>query len=139
MLKFFWIFIIILGKINYLKRVFFSQFQTHFCPCCNNKEYNLIDSKYFGITKLLECKSCKLRYRTPQDSKEYNFKFYQFSYVQKGLTTELPEDEELQKVFVVLLDGDDAEEYAYDISGMQFNLINKDRILYSSNIFYRIT
>ena len=44
------------------------------------------------------------------------------------------ENEELHKVFVVFLDGDDAEEYAYDISGMQFNLINKERILYSSNI-----
>lgn len=84
-----------MGKINYLKRILISQFQTHVCPCCNSKKYNLIDSKYFGITKLLECKSCKLRYRIPQDSKEYNFKFYQSSYEQGGLTTDLPRDKEL--------------------------------------------
>jgi len=48
--------------------------------------------------------------------------------------TMFKEDDELQKVFVVLLNGDDAEEYAYDVSGMQFRLINKERILYSSNI-----
>ena len=83
-------------KINYLLKTLFSQFRTPKCPCCSSREYHEIDYKYFGITKLLECKSCKLRYRAPQDSKEYNFKFYQYSYVQSGLTTDLPSDKELQ-------------------------------------------
>ena len=85
-------------KINYLLRTLVSQFQSPKCPCCNSEEYNKIDSKYFGITKLLECKSCKLRYRFPQDSEDYNFKFYQLSYDQSGLTTDLPTDKELEEL-----------------------------------------
>ncbi len=82
-------------KVKYLIKTLVSQFRKPSCPCCASEDFHVIDSKYFGITKLLECNSCKLRYRIPQDSEKYNFKFYQFSYVQRGLTTDLPTDKEL--------------------------------------------
>jgi hypothetical protein len=44
---------------------------------------------------LLQCKNCFLRYRFPIDSKEYSFQFYQNNYIQKGLTTELPSQSQL--------------------------------------------
>ncbi|QPN59116.1 methyltransferase domain-containing protein [Synechococcus sp. CBW1002] len=52
----------------------------------------------FGITKLLECQDCYLRYRFPVDSDVSNYKFYQNSYVQAGLTTDLPEKDKLSKL-----------------------------------------
>ena len=44
------------------------------------------------------------------------------------------ESEELDKVIVVYLADSNAEEYAYDIEGMQFGKINKERFLFTSNI-----
>ena len=44
------------------------------------------------------------------------------------------EKENLEKVIVVYLADENAEEYAYDIEGMQFGKITKERFLYTSNI-----
>ena len=44
------------------------------------------------------------------------------------------ENEDLEKVYVVYLADDDAEEYAYDEAGMQFSKINKERFKFTSAI-----
>ena len=75
-----------------------SQFREEKCPICQETKSHTIDIKLFGITKLVECNYCKLRYRTPQDSSKYSFQFYQSSYIQKGLTTDLPNDNELEEL-----------------------------------------
>ncbi len=76
----------------------FSQYNSKSCPVCKSVNYDIKDSKLLGITKLIECKNCKLRYRIPKDSEKYNFKFYQSNYEEKGLTTDLPNKEYLNKL-----------------------------------------
>ena len=84
-----------MGKLAYLKRSLLNRFSPSVCPSCGGACDNVIDKKLCGITTLLECKNCLLRFRFPPDSSEYNFQFYQDNYVQPGLTTDLPSEEDV--------------------------------------------
>lgn len=64
------------------------------CPGCYSNQANVIDSKIWGITTLVECDQCGLLYRTPTDSPKDSIKFYQESYSQ-GFTTDCPSEEQL--------------------------------------------
>jgi len=68
------------------------------CPNCGSKNAKVVDKKFFGLTNLLQCSECFLRYRFPSDSTDFNYQFYQKNYAQSGLTTDLPSKEELSKL-----------------------------------------
>ncbi len=86
-----------MNKVKYLLRTLLSQNQKVICPCCEGTNKIQIDKKFFGITKLVECTSCKLRYRVPQESEDFKMNFYQSSYEQ-GVATNLPSDEEIKEL-----------------------------------------
>lgn len=85
-----------MSKLTYLKNSLLHRFSTNRCPSCGSTDATVVDRKLLGLTNLLQCSSCYLRYRFPTDSKELNYKFYQYDYVQPGLTTDLPGKEQLQ-------------------------------------------
>lgn len=84
-----------MGKASYLLKSIFRRFSSNKCPACGSSEAKIVDTKIFGLTTLLQCSGCHLRYRFPQDSVDYNYQFYQNNYVQHGLTTDLPNESEL--------------------------------------------
>jgi hypothetical protein len=87
-----------MNKLAYLKKVALRRFSKNACPSCKSTRFHIIDTKFFGLTNLLECQDCCLRYRFPVDSDVFNYQFYQDSYVQPGLTTDLPGKDELTEL-----------------------------------------
>lgn len=83
------------SRISYLADSALSYFRTAACPYCSNKSLKVIDKKYL-VTKLVECSNCKLRFRLPADRDTNRDKFYNLIYKQKGITTDLPSQTELQ-------------------------------------------
>ena len=75
--------------------------RTNFCPSCGATNSEDIDKKFFH--SLLRCKGCELLYRWPYETAQEMQSFYQSSYKQKGLTTDLPDmktlNELIQKKF----------------------------------------
>lgn len=59
------------------------------CPACKNAPKGAVDKKYFH--QLLECSECGLLFRYPCETMEKMNRFYQASYQQSGLTTDLPD------------------------------------------------
>ena len=84
-----------MNKTKYLLKTILKSNQKFKCPVCSNLDYLQIDQKILGLTKLVECTSCKLRYRTPQDSVKSNIDFYQSEYEQ-DLVTDLPSEDQLE-------------------------------------------
>lgn len=84
-------------NINYLFRSTFNYFNTKKCPYCGHNKYKKIDQKYI-VTKLLECDNCNLMYRFPNDKPGFNEKFYNSDYEEKGLTTDLPDENTLKQL-----------------------------------------
>ncbi|RYY43288.1 MAG: methyltransferase domain-containing protein [Chitinophagaceae bacterium] len=65
------------------------------CPYCMGSKSKVVDRKFF-VTTLNECSDCKLLFRHPVDTVEFNHKFYQEEYEQNdGMTTDLPSEDEL--------------------------------------------
>ncbi len=62
--------------------------QKRTCPSCGSASYQRIDRK--GFHELLRCGRCFLLYRWPYETQEEMARFYQRTYKQAGLTTELP-------------------------------------------------
>ena len=62
--------------------------QKRTCPSCGSASYQRIDRK--GFHELLRCGRCFLLYRWPYETQEEMAHFYQRTYKQAGLTTELP-------------------------------------------------
>ena len=87
-----------MGKLTYLKNSLLHRFLSNHCPSCGSENAKTIDAKFFGLTNLLQCSECFLRYRFPTDSTDFNYQFYQGNYVQSGLTTDLPSKEELHEL-----------------------------------------
>lgn len=87
-----------MSKISYFKNSLLHRFSSSHCPSCGGENAKVVDTKFLGLTNLLQCGECFLRYRFPTDSADFNYHFYQSSYVQSGLTTDLPSDEELAKL-----------------------------------------
>lgn len=63
------------------------------CPNCGSSGGREIDRKYV-VTRLLRCDSCRLMFRAPTDSEEFNRRFYNLHY-REGATTKCPDDDEL--------------------------------------------
>ena len=54
------------------------------------------DTKYFH--RLYECADCHIKFRFPQEPEAAVTKFYQGKYFQPGLTSQLPSNEQLEKM-----------------------------------------
>ena len=63
--------------------------QKRSCPSCGSQRSWRVDRK--GFHDLLCCDGCKLLYRWPYETPEEMTHFYQHSYQQAGLTTDLPD------------------------------------------------
>ena len=63
--------------------------QKRSCPSCGSQENQQVDRK--GFHELLHCGGCSLLYRWPYETPEEMALFYQRSYQQAGLTTDLPD------------------------------------------------
>ena len=66
------------------------------CPSCGSSTYYRVDAKFPYL--LLNCDICHLRFRHPRENATKMRRFYQSAYSQKGLTTELPTDAELNNL-----------------------------------------
>lgn len=86
-------------KFKYLLRSLAARAQQRSCPFCGRQVFEQVDSKYFGITRLLKCASCKLQHRHPKDDERFLNKFYQEDYsVDVGMITDLPDAEKLAEL-----------------------------------------
>lgn len=89
-------------KLKYLIRSIINFKQTKQCPNCGGRTLILIDTKYI-VTRLYKCESCKLNFRFPVDTKEFQEEFYQeeykadYSEISRGIT-DLPNDAELAEM-----------------------------------------
>ena len=87
-------------KVRYLLRavIHLALRQNLDCPNCHSRSSEVVDRKYL-FTTLRRCPSCQLLHRIPRDSTGQGKTFYQAEYRQ-GFTTDMPEDEALQKLLV---------------------------------------
>jgi len=67
------------------------------CPYCGALSSHT-EGRKFLVLRMQKCLKCGLLFRFPTDSEEFNKRFYQTSYRQKGLTTDLPSDDELKRL-----------------------------------------
>lgn len=68
------------------------------CPSCGCGDATLIQRKYV-ISRLFECRACRLRFRHPRDSQGFLRRFYNEGYEQDdGITTRLPDEVGWQRI-----------------------------------------
>lgn len=67
------------------------------CPNCGGRFSVTIDSKYV-VSRLRQCGSCGINFRFPVDRNNSSDTFYQNSYSQPGLTTDLPDSKQLMRL-----------------------------------------
>lgn len=83
-----------LAQLKYLLQGFTGRFgKASVCPSCASQQTRCIDWKYFH--QLLGCVECGLLFRFPRETERSMLRFYQRSYQQSGLTTDLPDEEML--------------------------------------------
>jgi SAM-dependent methyltransferase len=81
-------------KVSYLLSGFFGRMgASAACPGCGAGADPAIDRKYFHA--LHDCSKCGMLFRFPAENAEGMKAFYQRDYVEPGLTTECPSDDEL--------------------------------------------
>jgi SAM-dependent methyltransferase len=66
------------------------------CPSCQSQAAATVDRKFFHSLK--ECEKCRLLFRYPSESPSGMADFYQESYAEPGLTTELPDTATLERL-----------------------------------------
>lgn len=71
-------------------------FRSNRCPSCAATTAEKVDRKWFHA--LLQCTSCGLLYRWPGDTAKEMARFYQRDYRQAGLTTDLPDEQQLARL-----------------------------------------
>jgi len=85
-----------LGKLRFLLSGFVKRLSTRkLCPSCQSRRGVCVDRKW--VYNLMECQRCGLLYRFPSDSQNELLDFYQEEYEERGLTTDVPQGEALQK------------------------------------------
>jgi SAM-dependent methyltransferase len=126
----------LLGKANYL----FSGLSGRIsgvanCPSCGSNVSSVVDRKFFHILK--ECSECHLLYRFPVENASAMDAFYQHSYAEPGLVTELPDDYTLTRLLDTEFKGS-GKDFSYHISVLRaLGLKDGGRILdYGANWGY---
>lgn len=84
-----------MSKLSYLLRstARYPVPSASLCPNCGSSEGKVLDRKYV-VTTLMRCSACKLMFRTPTDSEEFNRVFYNFHY-QQGTAMICPPSHEI--------------------------------------------
>lgn len=86
-------------KIKYALKMLFHKFDGRHnnCPSCQNEKYFIINDKAFYKfpTQLRQCVNCLLFYRHPITTATESKRYYELEYTQPGLTTDLPNDEQI--------------------------------------------
>jgi 2-polyprenyl-3-methyl-5-hydroxy-6-metoxy-1,4-benzoquinol methylase len=67
------------------------------CPYCGTTQTSVLGHKYF-LVQLRKCQNCGLMFRFPKDKPAESNLYYQLDYQQQGLTTNLPDNTELQRL-----------------------------------------
>lgn len=83
-------------RISYLLDSTIRYFSDHKCPYCKNASVSVIDRK-FVVSRLFECNNCHLYFRHPKDKEGFNADFYQDTYEEFGITTNIPSPELLEE------------------------------------------
>ncbi len=88
-----------MSKVNFLFRIIkaYIKRQDKGCPYCGYSYTNFVDRKKI-VLQLRKCPICNLMFRWPKDTIGFSKEFYQSKYRQKGLTTDLPEPEILDRL-----------------------------------------
>jgi 2-polyprenyl-3-methyl-5-hydroxy-6-metoxy-1,4-benzoquinol methylase len=97
------------------------------CPSCDATNARRVDRKYFH--SFHECLVCFLTFRYPGESAQKMAAFYQDSYIEPGITTELPDDQSLQEMVANSFVGTE-KDFSYHINILtQLGAKAGDRIL----------
>ena len=88
------------------------------CPACGSQKTALLKRK-MGVTALLECDRCKLRFRVPKDDSEITTAFYTEESYTQGFTTDLPSDAELAALLESKFQGTE-KDFAYRLRAMKY-------------------
>lgn len=99
-----------MSRISYLAKSALRYFSSKSCPSCGGHNVEIVDTKYI-VTRLFKCKNCLQLFRHPNDSFEFNIRFYQKDYCQRGITTDLPSAQELESLKVNDFNGKNASLY----------------------------
>lgn len=85
-------------KIQYLRTCIRKSLMpsAYRCPSCGAEGAKLVQRKYL-VSSLRRCTECSLQFRAPTTTEAENASFYQSDYTQ-GFTTDMPDDQELQKL-----------------------------------------
>lgn len=88
-----------MSKVNFLFRIIKAHIkrQDKGCPYCRYSYTKFVGRKKI-LLQLRKCPICNLMFRWPKDTIGFSKEFYQGKYRQKGLTTDLPELEILDKL-----------------------------------------
>ena len=77
------------------------------CPACGDRCGRIRDRKWFHT--LIECQNCMLLYRFPMEPPQDISDFYNVGYAEPGLTTELPNDNQLSELLDVNFKGSEKD------------------------------
>jgi SAM-dependent methyltransferase len=101
-------------KISYLidQSLGFLLEREKICPNCGGLASSLVDRKYL-VSQLRMCAACGINFRWPCDKKDTSSAVYQDSYLQPGLTTDLPQPDELAKLKEVCFRGSEKDFSSY--------------------------
>jgi 2-polyprenyl-3-methyl-5-hydroxy-6-metoxy-1,4-benzoquinol methylase len=101
------------GKLCYLGRSAFKLLRAEGrgCPSCGGLESQVLDRKAW-VLAFRRCAGCQLLFRAPTTSAAENEAFYQTAYRQ-GFTTDLPPEQELQRLLESRFEGHDKNYAGY--------------------------
>jgi 2-polyprenyl-3-methyl-5-hydroxy-6-metoxy-1,4-benzoquinol methylase len=101
------------GKLRYLGRSALKLLrgQGKACPSCGGLESQVLDRKAW-VLAFRRCAGCQLLFRAPTTSAVENEAFYQTAYRQ-GFTTNLPSEQELQRLLESRFEGHDKNYAGY--------------------------
>jgi SAM-dependent methyltransferase len=86
------------------------------CPSCGSTKALTVERKFFHSLK--ECEACRLLFRHPAESATGMEAFYQESYAEPGLTTELPDASTLKQLVETGFKGS-PKDFSYHLKVLQ--------------------
>ena len=97
-----------MGRLSFALRLILNYGSDQRCPFCNSAETKALERKQ-ALLVLRKCSRCHLMYRWPKDTASRNWQFYQRAYKQSGITTDLPDEEEIMRLRATRFAGTDRD------------------------------